>query len=63
MQPGIDGNSALYLVVLLTFSVCLLRVIMGYVYYEACQIAFSLWLYDIITPGQVELWLFAIMML
>lgn len=41
----------------------LTRVVVYYVMYEAAQLAFSLWFYDERTPGQKELWLFAIMML
>lgn len=39
------------------------RVIIYYIFYQACQIAFANWFYSQQQPGQRELWLFAIMML
>lgn len=39
------------------------RVILYYVFYEACQMTFAMWFYNQQLPGQRELFLFAIMML
>ena len=39
------------------------RVVIYYIFYQACQIAFANWFYSQQQPGQRELWLFAIMML
>ena len=39
------------------------RVIIYYAFYEACQLAFSMWFYGQSRPGAREMWIFAIMML
>eukprot|EP01038_Epipyxis_sp_PR26KG_P009964 gene9964-13401_t len=39
------------------------RVVVYYVFYQACQMSFAAWFYKQDSDGQQELWLFAIMML
>jgi hypothetical protein len=39
------------------------RVLLYYVFYEACQMTFAMWFYNQQLPGQRELFLFGIMML
>lgn len=39
------------------------RVVVYYAFYEACQLAFSMWFYGQSRPGAREMWIFAIMML